>query len=875
MCNSISGLQVAPSREVLPTNVKPHHYDLVLEPLFDSFTFKGEETIHLDVKDTTTSIELNSLEIDIHEAAVNGTAVKDIKFDTDNQTATFTLAEELAAGTKARLHIKFTGELNDKMAGFYRSSYQDNGETKYLATTQMEPTDCRRAFPSFDEPALKATFDVALIHDPALVALSNEALYKTEQLDSGKAKTYFKTSPIMSTYLVAFVVGDLERTQLQYNDIPVSVLSTPGNKHLHTYSAQVAVDTLGFFEKKFGIPYPLTKLDMVAIHDFSAGAMENFGLITFRTVDLLLDPENTNASVKQRVTEVVMHELAHQWFGNLVTMDFWDGLWLNEGFATWMSWYACDALFPEWKVWESYVSDSLQQALSLDALRSSHPVEVPVKRADEINQIFDAISYSKGSSLLKMISRWLGEDTFIKGVSLYLDRHKWGNTQTSDLWQALGEVSGEDVVGVMDIWTKKVGFPVIKVEEHDQSLTITQHRFLATGDVKDEEDTTLWPVFLGLKTKEGIDESLVLTERSISLPIKDDFFKLNGDQAGLYRTAYSSSRWTKLGKAGVEGKLSVEDRVGLVADAGSLSASGFINTTDLLELVKLWKGETNHVVWDELYGRIASIKGAFAFDDDIIADAINEFILDLISDKLHDFGWEFSKDDSFADQKLRALLYSAAALAKEPNVVAHAKKAFADFVAGDKSAINPNIRGAVFGVAARFGDATTWDQIFHIYRNPASIEEKNAALRALGRFRDSDLLDKTTGLLLQTDIIKQQDIYIPMGGMRSHPLGTTKLWQWVKTHWDELYKLLPPGLSMLGSVVAISTSGFTKLEQKAEIEAFFSNKDTKGYDQGLARSLDIISAKASRAKRDYSSVTKWLSANGYGAAELSRLIAQL
>ncbi|GEQ69240.1 hypothetical protein JCM33374_g2911 [Metschnikowia sp. JCM 33374] len=853
-------------REVLPTNVKPLRYDLTLEPDFDKFTFNGDLSIDLQVNEPSTEITLNSIEIDIHSAQFNGTAVSNISYDEEKQTATFTLASEVAAGAAASLSLSFTGILNDKMAGFYRSSYTDeNGKTAYLATTQMEPTDCRRAFPSFDEPALKAKFDISLISEKSLVHLSNMDVKETTDLADNKKKTSFNTTPLMSTYLVAFIVGDLRYVENNSYNVPIKVWATPGSEHLGNYSADIAAKTLSFFDGKFDIPYPLPKLDMVAIHDFSAGAMENFGLITYRTVDLLLDPENTNVNTKQRVTEVVMHELAHQWFGNLVTMDFWDGLWLNEGFATWMSWYACDSLYPDWKVWESYVSDSLQQALTLDALRSSHPIEVPVKRADEINQIFDAISYSKGSSLLKMISRWLGEDVFIKGVSNYLKKHKWGNTQTSDLWEALSAVSGKDVVKVMDIWTKKIGFPVVHVEESGSELTVSQNRFLATADVKPEEDETLYPVFLGLKTSAGIDESHVLDTRSkkISLDVTDDFYKINADQAGVYRTAYSPERWTKLGNAGVSGKLSVEDRVGLVSDAASLASSGFIKSTDLLNLVKAWSNESNYVVWEAALGSIGKISASLIFEDESINAALKKFILDLTSTKLSEVGWEFSESDSFAEEQLKSLLFASAVGANHKEAVAYVDKAFAAFIAGDKQAIHPNVRSAVFNSIAKRGDSKVYDQLFSIYSNPDSIEEKIAALRALGRFEDEEVLDKVVSLLLQTDIIKPQDIYIPMQGLRAHRKGTEKLWNWFTSNWDGIYKLLPPGLSMLGSVVTIATSGFTHDDQKQAVIKFFEGKNTKGFDQSLAQSLDIITAKSNWAKRDTESITQWLDANNY------------
>lgn len=862
MCSS------TPQREVLPTNVKPLRYDLTLEPLFDSFTFNGELTIDLDVRDKSDAVTVNLLEIEVQHADVDGEKVKDVTFDEDKQTVTFALAKPLEAGSTAALNIKFTGILNDKMAGFYRSSYTDaDGKTRYLATTQMEPTDCRRAFPSFDEPALKAKFDISLISAKELVHLSNMDI-KEEVALGDKKKTVFNTTPLMSTYLVAFIVGDLKYVENKDYEKPIKVWATPGLEHLGQYSADIAAKTLAFFDKKFDIPYPLPKLDMVAIHDFSAGAMENFGLITYRTVDLLLDPKNTNVNTMQRVTEVVMHELAHQWFGNLVTMDFWDGLWLNEGFATWMSWYACDSLYPDWKVWESYVADSLQHALTLDALRSSHPIEVPVKRADEINQIFDAISYSKGSSLLKMISRWLGEETFVKGVSNYLKKHKWGNTKTTDLWEALSEASGKDVVKVMDIWTKNVGFPIVHVEETGKGeLSLTQNRFLATADVKPEEDKVLYPVFLGLKTSEGTDEAAVLETRNktITLNTSDDFFKVNGDQSGIYRTAYSPERWTKLGNAGVAGKLTVEDRIGLVADASSLASSGFISTTALLDLVKSWSNEANYVVWDQILTSTSQVRGAMIFEDESVKEALNLFVADLISKKLKEVGYEFSDSDSFADQQLKSSLFGAAAATGHKEVVEYAVESFKKFVAGDKKAINPNLRSSIFNINAKLGDEKVFDQLYSIYTNPLSVEEKIAALRSFGRFEDDAVLDKVVGLLMKTDIVKAQDIYIPMQGMRAHRKGIERLWKWFTENWDAIYKLLPPGLSMLGSVVTLASSGFTKQEQKQQVEQFFKDKNTKGFDQSVAQTLDIITAKSNWSTRDGDVIAQWLKKNDYSS----------
>jgi aminopeptidase 2 len=601
------------------------------------------------------------------------------------------------------------------MVGFYRSSYKDkDGSTKYLATTQMEPTDARRAFPCFDEPALKAKFTITLIADKHLTCLSNMDVVSEKDLESKsgqigmtKKSVTFRETPLMSTYLLAFVVGELNYIETNSFRVPIRVYAPPNEDIEHgRFSLELAAKTLKFYEEAFDSQFPLPKMDMIAVPDFSAGAMENWGLITYRIVDLLLDEKTSGASKKERVAEVVQHELAHQWFGNLVTMDFWDGLWLNEGFATWMSWYSCNIFYPDWRVWEGYVINHLQSALGLDSLRSSHPVEVPVFRADEINQIFDHISYAKGSCVLRMISKYLGEDTFMKGIRRYLKKHAYGNTETSDLWAALSDASGKNVGKVMDIWTKKVGYPIITVTEEPEksSIHVKQNRYLRTNDVKPEEDETLFPVFLGLRTKDGIDETLTLSDREASFKVPDlDFFKLNADHSGIYRTAYSPQRLEKLGDAAKQGLLSTEDRAGMISDSGALAASGHQKTSGLLSLLKGFKGETDYIVWDEMLTRAGEVRAAWMFESQDVKDALKKFRLDLVFQKARDLGWEFSDTDGHVLQQFKNLLFTVAGIGGDEKIKAAAFEMFNKFKAGDRSAIHPNLRAAVYNIALYYG----------------------------------------------------------------------------------------------------------------------------------------------------------------------------
>ncbi|KAL9083473.1 MAG: hypothetical protein Q9159_005768 [Coniocarpon cinnabarinum] len=862
-------------REILPSNVKPTHYALTLEPDLVKHTYTGTVVIDLDVNEASSSISFNTVDIDIKKATVHGAngVLSDsprISRDEDKQTHTVSFDGSLAAGSKARLALDFTGTLNDNMAGFYRSTYKDKtGSTKYMATTQMEPTDARRAFPCFDEPALKAGFTVTLIADPGLTCLGNMDVASQKEITSSVTQTQkqavtFNTTPPMSTYLLAFIVGELNVIESKDFRIPVRVFAPPDQDINHgKFSVDLAAKTLAFYEKKFDSQFPLPKMDMVAIPDFSAGAMENWGLVTYRVVDVLFDEKTSGAMTKQRVAEVVQHELAHQWFGNLVTMDFWEGLWLNEGFATWMSWFSCNEFYPEWKVWQSYVTDNLAGALSLDSLRSSHPVEVPVKRADEVNQIFDAISYSKGSCVLRMVSKFLGEETFLEGIRRYLKKHAYGNTQTTDLWNALSDASGKNVADVMHVWTREVGYPVLSVTEQGDNINIKQNRFLRTNDVKPEEDQTLYPVFLALRTKQGVDEEQTLFEREKTLKKPaDDFYKLNADHSGTYRTFYPASRLEKLGQAAKSGLLSVEDRAGMIADAGALSASGYQPSSGTLSLLDGFKSETEYVVWDQVSSWISSLRSAWVFEDEESKNAIKAFFRDLVSDKAHQLGWSFQQGEDNIQQQFKALMFSSAGSAGDEKVIKAAQDMFERFSKGEKEAINPNIRGSVFSIVLENGGEKEYEVVLNVYKNGDTADERNTALRALGRAKEPKLIQRTLDLAMGNEV-RSQDIYMPLGGLRTHKEGIVALWESMQTNWDMLVKRLPPGLSMLGSVVTLCTSSFTHPDQMADVERFFKDRSTKGFDQTLAQSLDSIRSKTNWVQRDSKDVSEWLKSHGY------------
>lgn len=854
MCSSRSAN--VPNRVVLPSDVKPTHYRVRLEPDLEKFTFSGEVEISLDVATATNQVAVNILDLTIHSAEINGEKASESKHDGDAQSMTWTFPSQLVAGSQAKLKVAFDGTLNDQLAGFYRSVHKDeNGKQQVVATTQMEATDCRRAFPCFDEPALKATFDIEMVADKKYTVLSNSDVKKTSELPSGKVLTQFNTTPKMSTYLVAFIVGELNYVESNDFRVPVRVYGTPGLEKKGQFSADLAAKTLKFFEETFGIEYPMPKCDMVGIHDFSAGAMENWGLITYRNVDVFFEEGVDSLSTKIRVAEVVQHELAHQWFGNLVTMEWWDGLWLNEGFATWMSWYSCNHFFPEWKVWESYVSKQLQGCLDLDGLRSSHPIQVPVKRADEIAQIFDAISYLKGSCVIKMISQFLGEDIFIKGIALYLKRHQYGNTTTDDLWNALAEVSGKDVKGQMDIWTRKVGYPLVTVEESGNELTLTQNRYLRTADVKPEENETVYPVVLGVRSANGkVDHTKVLSERTGKITIDGDFYKLNADQSSIYRVHYPTDRLLKLAEEGAKphSRLSVEDRVGLVTDLGAL-AGAYVPTSQLLTLIWTWKNEQESTVWTSILSNIARIRQAWKFESAEVRDAFTKYREAVIVPMAKQVGHEFSASDSAQVASLKADLFAAAVGTGNKEFVDTALALYSKGVTN----INANIRPTVFRAVAEYGTTAQWNELLEIYTSGAYGATGNEALSSLGSTKDMALRQKALDFILD-GTVRTQDSYRAIGGVAHDAAGQELAWKWLQTKYDDLIKTFPPGLNLLSHIISSATAGFTKQEQLSDIEKFFSGRDLKGIDQALNIAKDRVRASINWLGKDAGDVKDWL-----------------
>ncbi|KAI9727019.1 MAG: hypothetical protein M1834_008545 [Cirrosporium novae-zelandiae] len=876
-------------RDVLSKAVKPNHYEISLFDLEAKapWNYQGIVKIHADIKEKSKEITLNALQLKIQTVEVQAeqtkhrqsTKASEILYDEKSQRATFKFPEELPV-SKATFIVRFSGVMNDFMAGFYRSKYKPtttpaksvpkDKEYHYMFSTQFESCDARRAFPCFDEPNLKATFDFEIEIPEDLVALSN---MPEKEVRKGKADglkvVSFERTPIMSTYLLAWAFGDFEYvedfTKRKYNgkNLPVRVYTTRGLKDQGRFALENAHQIVDYFSEAFKLDYPLPKVDLLACHEFSHGAMENWGLITYRTTAVLYDEGKSDAQYQNRVAYVVAHELAHQWFGNLVTMDWWSELWLNEGFATWAGWTAIHHLHPEWDAWARFVTESVQTAFQLDGLRSSHPIEVPVKNALEIDQVFDHISYLKGSSVIRMLSGHLGLEIFLLGVSNYLKAHAYGNATTNDLWAALSEASKKDVNSFMDVWVRKIGFPCLTVAEEPSQIAVRQSRFLSTGDVKPEEDETVWWIPLGLKTgtKSTAASTAALTTKEETIrDVDDSFYKLNVDQKGFYRVNYPPSRLTQLGAA--KDRLSNQDKIGLIGDAAALALAGNATTAGLLSFVQGFKDEGNYLVWTQIISSVNNLRSVFA-DNTAVAEGLKKFILELVAPATEKIGWEFAANEDFLTGQLRSLLITVAGGAGHTGTVSESKRRFEAYTSGkDKAAVHPNLRSAIFGTVVSEGSMAEYEAVKQEYLKTDSIDGKEICLRALAK---SKLPEANLDLLnfIFSDNVAVQDVHSGASSLALNPKGRKVLWQYIKENWSKIHDRLSGNSVVLDRFVKMSLTKFADHEIERDIASFFKDKDNSGYDRTLVVIADSVKANANYKERDEKLILEWLKAHDY------------
>ncbi|MEY3691339.1 MAG: hypothetical protein RJB57_994, partial [Actinomycetota bacterium] len=636
----------------LPRTVLPRRYDLSLEPDLAGASFTGTVAITCEAVTGADEIVMNAKELEVGRVTVNGA---DAPFSLHDPTERLVIDAQVAAGP-VTVVVEFTGILNDKLRGWYRSTFRDESGTEHvIATTQMQSTDCRKAFPCFDEPDMKAVFAVDLTVEPHLLAISNGPETRREPAAGGRVRVWFKETMPMSTYLVAFIVGPLEATEPEMvNGTPVRVVHVPGKAHLTGFGMKVGKFALDWFERYYGIPYPSDKVDLVALPDFAAGAMENLGCITFREVLLLVDPATSTQVEQELVADVVAHELAHMWFGDLVTMGWWNGIWLNEAFATFMEIAACDAFAPEWKRWTSFGLER-SAAFEVDSLHNTRSVEFPVHAPDDCEGMFDVLTYQKGGAILRMLEQYLGEERFRAGVSHYLRRHSYANTETNDLWDAIEETVSSDggekvpVRRLMDSFIWQPGFPLVSARQDGNDLVLSQCRF--TFD--NEPDATLW--VLPVHVRNGGREIKVLMESDetrIALPDPTGAVVVNAGGHGFFRVSYSAGLLSRLDGSALRGTEIIE-RYNLVDDAWNAVTAGNLAAADFLAFAEQFRDERDLAVWQAL---AIGLRGTGRLLERAQLDALAARVRSLAAPALADLGTVARDGEADLTAKLRGLL---------------------------------------------------------------------------------------------------------------------------------------------------------------------------------------------------------------------------
>ena len=822
----------------LPTNVTPERYELKLTPDLTTWTFTGDEKISIHVHEPVREIILNAAELELHAVSLQTADGKvregRVNLDTENERATLSFAEPVPAG-RGDLQIQFSGILNDKLHGFYRSTYKGaDGQDKPLASTQFESTDARRAFPCWDEPAFKAVYQVTLVVDEKLTAISNARVVRENALPGNKKAVVFADSMKMSTYLVAFIVGEFEATApVMVGNAPLRVCAVPGKKHLATFAVDIGKASLEHFSAYYGIAYPGDKLDLIAIPDFASGAMENLGAITFRETALLVDADRATRTELERVADVVSHENAHMWFGDLVTMKWWNGLWLNEAFATFMEMLAVDAWKPEWRRWDSFTV-SRAAAMQVDGLKSTRPIEFPVERPEEAAGMFDILTYEKGASVLRMLEQYLGAEAFRDGIRLYLRRHAYANAETTDLWDALEESTKEPVRALMDTWIFQAGYPLISVEKGPRGLRLNQQMFRYLQNGSDQERKWHVPIFLRAGTKTGVIEKTILLadgEQTVELGDTVEWAVVNAGGHGFYRVRYGADLFDSL-KHGLQVRLSAVERFGLVNDTWASTLAGLTSLIDYLSLIDLLSDENDVNVWTTVIGSGHHLERIL---DDPQCTTLAKRLRTLLGPAVARFGWTPRRGESDLESQLRGDLINAlGTLGDDKGCQERARELFALY---EKSPdiVERNLIPALIAIVAHTGTAADYDKFYGRFKNAQTPQEETRFLFALANFRLPELIDRTLDLTINGEVRTQNSPYLMRGILLNKP-ARVKAWVFMKAHWEEMLRQYPDNAipRMCEGIVGLATA-----ELEADVRDFFARhpvkQGTKQMEQHLER----------------------------------------
>ena len=831
----------------LSTKIKPTNYNLSLTPDFNSMTFSGKVIIELSMFEPTNQITMNAIELDLINSSITTDSgilpSNNFKYNEEKEQVTINFDKTINESSVV-LSIEFTGILNDRLHGFYRSSYEDeNGNQKIMACTQFEPTDARRAFPCWDEPEIKSTFEIVLNVPQEMEAISNMPMTKEEVSENNYKKVFFDKTPIMSTYLLAFIIGDLDKcTTIAENNVEINVWATKHNVIHGEFALQVAKDLLKYYNDYFQIDYPLPKLDHLAIPDFAAGAMENWGAITYREVALLFDEKNSAPATKQRIAEIVAHEMAHMWFGDLVTMKWWNDLWLNESFASWMATKAIDNLFPEWNMWTQFIYTDYNSGLSLDGLENSHPIVQAVNNPSEINQLFDAISYSKGASIIRMLETYVGEDKFRNGLRKYMQLYKYSNAEGNNLWECVQEASGMEIIPMMESWTKQTGYPVVNVTwETNSKLNLTQERFLYSNKTN-LNDTWLVPIsIVSGKSMDKVDSFILNTESTtIDTPTdaNNGFMKVNYDTAGFYRVNYPKEHWKNLSELINKQLLKPTDRLSVQSDAYALAKARKISATVFLELIKSYNNEKDFGVWSDLTTNMRSID--LLLRKTQLGKIYRNMCVETLKPIGEKLGWEVSPNEGHLESLLRTTILSSLGSFGDKDTINKSIELLEQFFS-EKISLAPELRSIVYNLSAQTGDKKIYNLILDRARKEQLQEEKLRLYASLCRVENDELFNQTLKLSISDEIRTQDTVSLLSLMSINRNNGAETTWDFIQSNWNLLNERYGSGGFAMMRLVGITGNLLTQSDYN-NVEEFFNQHPIESAYRTLQQSLERIDA---------------------------------
>ncbi|HXJ86902.1 MAG TPA: M1 family metallopeptidase [Candidatus Binatia bacterium] len=845
----------------LPETARPDNYKLTFTPDLENAKFEGEEAIAVRVLKPTSEITLNAVDIDFHSVTItSGGATQEatVKPDKDNEMVVLSVQRPLAPGPAA-IHITYTGILNNEMRGLYLG--KDDQGRKYAAS-QFEATDARRAFPSFDEPDYKATFDITAVANKDEVAISNYKVVSDTPGPGDKHTVKFATTAKMSSYLAALIVGHFEYVEGSVDGIPIRVYGTPGKKEMGKFALDAAEHIVAYYNNYFGIKYPYGKLDLVGLPDFSAGAMENIGCITFREVLLLIDEKNGSVDLKKTIASVTSHEIAHMWFGDLVTMKWWDDVWLNEGFATWASSKPVMKWKPDWNFDLDDVS-STGGTLNVDALDTTHPIHQAAETPAQIMELFDGISYGKAAAVLRMLEAYLGEETFRAGIKAYLNQHAYGNATAEDFWGVQAKTSKKPVDQIMPTWVKQAGEPIVNAKAqcsgNSTSVALSQRRYYFDRSKFESPNDQLWqiPVCLKGSATTGAAKCELLTKReeTFTLPGCSSWVLANAGATGYYRVGYEPEAVRALARD-AETKLTPAERISLQNDIWASVRIGREPVGDYLAFAQGVQSDRNRAVLEDVLARLDYIREYLVNESD--RDAFRSWLRQYLTPVMNEVGWQPKPGESDEQRTLRSRLFAALGQdARDPETIAHAGK-IADQVLADPSSVDHQLAGSALAVAATNGDAGFYDNLVAALKNVKSPEQYYAYFYTLPQFRDPKLIQRTLEFAISPDV-RSQDTLQLISDVLNNEEGQKLAWNFVRQHWSEVEKAGGPFAS---AQIVAATSNFCDAGMRDEVTEFFNAHKIAAAKRAYRQSIERINNCIDLKSQQQSQLASWLGQHG-------------